>query len=413
MKSVCNPSECMMCGACLNICKNGCLMQIHSKGKWYVGINKEKCVDCGLCKSVCVNNHSVEYHQPEKLLVSWAKDIETRKTSASGGVASVLYKHAINNGYYVVGVSFGEDFFARYSVTNDSSLLSEFRNSKYTYSDLKDCFLKIAELLRSDEKILFIGLPCQVAAICRYLTATKIDAQKLITVDIVCHGTPEPSFLQDHIRYIEKTKSRQANQCYFRDPAYGTNNYIFSLRESGSKRPFYKKAVETDDTYQIGYHNAFIYRECCFSCKYTQHDRVGDLSIFDSTGLGKVELFTKTKDNTSFVLVNTVIGKNFISSVNNTNVLYSEERPLDEAFKFNGQLNKPVKGKDSIERQAFFEGIQNGLSFDEAANIAFSGYVKKNKIKSALRLREIKAIVKRFVPSTIKDCIDIKRNKGR
>ena len=61
-------------------------------------------------------------------------------------------------------------------------------------SNPKGIYKKIKQLLQSGKKILFIGLPCQVAAVKRFVG--KRYEEKLYTIDLICHGSPSPMLLE-------------------------------------------------------------------------------------------------------------------------------------------------------------------------------------------------------------------------
>ena len=70
--------------------------------------------------------------------------------------------------------------------------MSKFLGSKYVKSNPGGIYKKVLERLKDGEKILFVGLPCQVAAAKHY---TK-NHQNLYTIDLICHGTPSPKILE-------------------------------------------------------------------------------------------------------------------------------------------------------------------------------------------------------------------------
>ena len=46
--------------------------------------------------------------------------------------------------------------------------------------------------MKANQKVLFIGLPCQVAAVNQFIK----DKTNLVTADLICHGTPSPYLLK-------------------------------------------------------------------------------------------------------------------------------------------------------------------------------------------------------------------------
>lgn len=47
---------------------------------------------------------------PSEAYAAWSSDQDERRTSASGGIATEIYKYALNNGWSIVGAAFCEDF---------------------------------------------------------------------------------------------------------------------------------------------------------------------------------------------------------------------------------------------------------------------------------------------------------------
>lgn len=81
-------------------------------------------------------------------------------------------------------------------------------------------FLDIKNQLKDGYEVIFIGLPCQVAALRTYL---KIDFRNLILVDIICHGTPPQVYLDEHIHYFENKKAEKL----MKSDLDRTMNFIF------------------------------------------------------------------------------------------------------------------------------------------------------------------------------------------
>lgn len=57
--------------------------------------------------------------------------------------------------------------------------------------------------------MLFIGLPCQVAALNNYIK----DKKNLYTVDLICHGSPSPIILEKYLaeNYVDIRKIKDLN----------------------------------------------------------------------------------------------------------------------------------------------------------------------------------------------------------
>ncbi len=75
-----------------------------------------------------------------------------------------------------------------------------FCGSKYVQSDLRNSFKEVEDELRQKKAVLFSGTPCQVGALKSFLDLHNVPQNLLFTVDIACHGAPQPHFWTDGIR---------------------------------------------------------------------------------------------------------------------------------------------------------------------------------------------------------------------
>ena len=85
----------------------------------------------------------------------------------------------------------------------------KFAGSKYVKSNPKNIYSKIHERLKQGDRVLFIGLPCQVAALNNYIK----DKKNLYTVDLICHGSPSPIILEKYLaeNYVDIRKIKDLN----------------------------------------------------------------------------------------------------------------------------------------------------------------------------------------------------------
>ena len=422
-QSVCELNKCSACGSCENICPQKCItMHKNFDGSLYMEYDTERCVHCGLCEKVCPQLSGVELNYPKDAYAAWAKDKKTHAEGASGGVASVLYHYALDNNMKIVGCYMDKQFEAHFRIGESERDIVEFKNSKYTYSYMDSIYREVVSRLRSGENVLFIGLPCQVAALKKYVSLSKHKGQ-LVTADVVCHGTPPPDYLQKHIEFIENKIGKKAKTVFFRDPAYKTNKFAFTIYSesifertnllSKNPSPTYIKYVGEGDNYQIGYHKSLIYRENCYSCQFAQRSRAGDLTLSDYRGFGKYEPWTYSKHQVSCILVNTEIGRTFIDNVKESGQLIAYQRPLLEPLESDAQLNHPsVKPR---EREAFLNAyVDNGGDYEGAANQAFGKIKRKSMVLYYSHYREIRIFITGLLPWRLKKKVKklVKRGKS-
>lgn len=168
-------------------------------------IKGDGCIECGLCEEVCPTNAAPKLNYPLKAFAAWSMNQETRQKSASGGIATTLYTYSLENDISFVGAYLDDKFECRLKIGDSTEDIIEFQSSKYTHSYADDIYKQVGEQLKNGIQVLFVGLPCQVAALNNYLNLIRVDQKNLIKIDIICHGTPNPNYLIEHINKISKT----------------------------------------------------------------------------------------------------------------------------------------------------------------------------------------------------------------
>ena len=376
---ICNHNKCTGCAACKDVCPKQCItMQPDDLDALHPVVDESICINCGLCEKTCPNNRELSYKLPHKVLAAWSNDNEVRRTSASGGIACELYHYWIKNGGVATGVVFDRDEGCHFILLENESDIKAVQNSKYTFSDTAGIYKVVKQKLQAGISVLFIGVPCQVAGLYGLL---KKEYDNLTTVDIICHGMPPATYLEQHIKSIEDKKKEYTHQLFFRDPKYYTYTYTFTLKNCNGKE-FYNKKVLTRDNYQLGYHRALIYRENCYSCNYAREERISDLTIGDFSGLGRFAPFEYDKHNVSCILENTDKGSALLKKLNGALSMF--ERPACEAFEVEKQLKSPsVKHS----RRSIFEKVyRKTRNYELASNIALKEE-KKKAVKTAIILK--------------------------
>lgn len=386
---------CTGCGACENICPKSCVIRIKEDARFQMQ-KGDGCIDCGLCSKVCPILSAPELAYPQKAYAAWATDIAIRRTSASGGVAATLYRYALKKEFEFVGAYLNESFECHLVIGSTEEDIRKFQNSKYTFSFPDSIYKEVAHSVKQGKSVLFVGLPCQVAAVKKYFQTLHLPFEKLILVDIICHGTPNPDYLKSHIAAVAGVE--KVDKCYFRDANFDTSKFAYTLYKHTSNTPVYKKYVDEDDLYQIGYHGALIYRDSCYVCQYAQTNRCGDLTIGDFH-VWDVESCDIDIENVSTILVNSEKGMKLLEAVRDDNSLAAIERPLEEPIRGEKQLRHPsIAGP---EREQFLEEYRKSHDYELAAGVAFRGIVRRRKLKIDKVKMLIKKTIKIFVPKRL------------
>ena len=227
--------------------------------------------------------------------------------STSGGIASALTEHMIDQGGYVAGVVYSKDFYnAEYLLTQDKSDIDRLKGSKYIDSNKKGIFIQVKKLLDSGSKVLFIGLPCTIGALYSYI-GTRPD--NLITCELICHGPTTIQVHQEYISYLEKKhKAKITNFSVRHKKEAWQPPYLRATFDNGKffEKPFYST--------EYGYAFSILGRESCYQCKYKGNNRKGDIMLGDFWGATENDEFWN-KYGVSSVFAETEKGDAFIKSV--------------------------------------------------------------------------------------------------
>lgn len=306
----------------------------------------------------------------KNVYAAWSLEKDERKTSASGGVASVFYRKVIENEGIAIGTRFNEQLELIFDVATTMEQASTFKGSKYVQAKLGNIYGKTKTFLEQNKNVIFIGTPCQISGLKSYL---QRDYKNLITVDLVCFGTQDQKLLKEHVEKIEEDIKEKVYDIKFR----GVYDNKFTLYDKDNNLIYLED--EWEDLYYKGYVKGVFQRENCYKCKYCNTNRVADITIGDFCGLGKkIPFKSSIKDGVSLILINTKRGEEFLESCKEK--LFLEKRSIEEAIKGNIPLNRaPIKGKPYYK----FKKAYPKYGFEKAAKKALEEKVNV-KIKKII-----------------------------
>lgn len=338
---ICDKDKCTGCFACYNICpKNAIKMVEDEYGYIYPVIDDKLCVNCKLCQKNCPSLNKVNLEYPIKCYASRVINEDILKKSTSGGIATLLSKKMIENGGIVYGAAYVGNCEVNHIRVDNIDELHKLQGSKYVHSYIKDTFRLVKKDLIDKNNVLFIGTPCQIAGLKKYLIN---EYENLYTVDIICHGVPSQEFLKNEVRRINNN-SIDIDRVNFRDKVY--DDFTFSL-EKNNKVDYSEKW--TQNPYFYTFMEAITYRENCYNCLYARPERVSDITIGDFWGLGKNSKFYNSKEKgVSILLPVTQKGVYLIQIIKDEIEL--EERTIEEAINGNGQLREHSKKGKSVDK---------------------------------------------------------------
>ena len=377
--------DCCGCGACCNICpKKAITMSEDKYGFIYPEIDRSKCIGCGLCMKACGFQNSQVTNEPMKAFAASAKSDKIIKKSASGGAFAAIASNILDEGGAVFGAAFDGDHNVYHTGVDRKEKLSLLQGSKYVQSNTANTYKQVRDLMNNGKKVLYSGTPCQIAGLYGFLGR---DYDRLITVDLICHGVPNQKMFRDYIKSLGIVKKFS-----FRDKSIGWGiNGSAIIEKNGSDKKI--KLWQSASAYLYYFSQGEIYRESCYSCKYACSHRPADITLGDYWGIEKQhpeylgkEGFDESK-GISVVIANTEKGLKTLNECSNTMHMLDSE--FSKAAAGNTQLRKP--SSHSQKRSELLE-----LYADKGWNAVEERY-KKN-----IGVRKYSSQVKSLIPKGVK-----------
>ena len=185
--------SCTGCGLCKFVCKrNAIVIGVNELGETVSTVDENLCVHCGMCKKVCPEITPVKTNKPKECYAAWNNNDKDYKTTTSGGMATLFARKIIEDGGIVYGACMQNDGVVQHIRIEDNEELEKIKGSKYTFSSIVDCYSLIKKDIENEKKVLFIGTPCQVAAMKKMFSTSDL----FYAIDLICHGTPPASYFQ-------------------------------------------------------------------------------------------------------------------------------------------------------------------------------------------------------------------------
>ena len=217
---------------------------------------------------------------------------------------------------------------------------------------MNQCYKNVKEFLDDGKEVLFVGTPCQTAAIRNYLGKSY---DKLTLVDLVCHGVSSQELFNECVRYEEKRRDIRLRKYEFRTkiengatPHYYTKGFVKNGKYKERVGIYYKSP------FYLGFQKYITLRPSCYECHFSNPDRVSDITIAD---FHEIEKYIKNVDRmkgVSMVIVNTLKGKVLFDNVKNN--FETVQFDLQTAIKNNACLEKATPMP--AEREKFFNDLR-------------------------------------------------------
>ena len=303
--------------------------------------------------------------------------------STSGGIATALSEFMLQQGGYVVGVAYSDDFYkAEYVVIDSISDVHRLKGSKYIDCDKKNIYSDVKKLLDAGQKVLFFGLPCVVGALYNFIGERH---ENLLTCELICHG---PTIAKVHTEYIAHLEKKYKGKIVDFSVRYKngtwTPGYLYAKFDNGHvfMKPFY----ETE--YGIAF--SILGKKSCYHCSFKGNNRKADIMIGDFWGAAEADDFWN-KHGVSSIFAETEKGNSFLKSTPGITLF---ETTFEKAVQKNQMV---IKSKIQNNRRARFEELfsQRGLIY--AAKHCYGWKERLKKRIKKLIPRRIRQMMKGFI----------------
>lgn len=297
-------------------------------------------------------------------------DHEIRRQSSSGGIFSLLASQSFDAVY---GAAMTQDCYgAEFVRIGKGEDLSCLRGSKYLQARIGDAYHQVKKDLAEDRHVLFSGTACQINGLKNYLDG---DDEKLVCVDVICHGVPSPEVWRRYLLHQEK-KQGKIHHVNFRCKEISWKH--FGIKENDRYIPI------DQDVFMRMFLNNYDLRPACYSCKVKQ-DKKSDITIGDFWGIENICPEMDDDVGTSVIITRTKKGEKLFEAIRES--LVWKEVSYDDAVKDNPaeylSVDKPP------ERAEFFMDLDR-LSFEEMIG-------KYTPVDSVSSLRKILRSGKRYL----------------
>ena len=373
--------SCTSCQMCSAVCpKNAIVIELDSHGFYRPNIKNDICIDCGLCTQVCYKyDTTINLTSPDELSVislyaASAKDDDIVYQTTSGGIADILAKELIEEGYNVLGVVYDyEKDRAVSRIVTSKQDTDGFRGSKYIQSFTAVAFKELV-LNCENQKFAVFGLPCHIYAINKYLSKHNLR-DNCILIDLYCHGCPSMLVWdKTKAKIKKKLNAERFDYVNFRSKSKGWGQFVLEAR-SGKKK--YKSTPLHNEFYDMFFSNQVL-NESCTDCQLRSTLAYTDIRLGDFWG----EAFRRTSRGMSGVSVVTKRGHEIIvkiaDSISTQKLSHDVFIPYQSwGHKYN--INSPL-------RNTLLNMLQGEKSIGDISNVLNRKLSIRQRVKRLLKL---------------------------
>lgn len=355
--------NCSVCTACVSKCPKSAI-SISKKIYNEIKVNNQ-CIDCNICKDNCPGNKEKKKNSPIFKVARIKSPVNINK-STSGGLFGEIARYVLKHSGVVYGAAFSDNFHSVKHIRSTNSVdLNKILKSKYVRSNINNSYLLAEKDLKKGKIVLFSGTPCQIAGLKCFL---KKDYSNLITIDIICHGTPSEKIWSKYLTSLETKFQSKAKYVDFR--YYNENDPTKCFLVEFKNGKVYNEALY-DTTYGKAFLTGLINYPSCGNCQFKAFNNYSDITLGDAWGYENPEY----KHKNSLVMLNTSNGKAIYNKIKakliefddfDTEKLLNSNYPILYPTNSHYNRNKIEKLSNNINNQlSYWQQEKNGLKKDK------------------------------------------------
>ena len=351
---------CTGCGACAAVCPKDCItMTGDAEGFLYPKIDQARCVDCKQCEKICPVFRQPKVAETVQFVAARNTDSHVRQESSSGGVFTAVAQEVLREGGAVCAAVYNEDFGVEHRIAFTVEELAPMRGAKYVQSHAGHLFRNLKALLTDGKPVMFVGTPCQCAALRSYLGR---EYENLLLVDLICHGVPAPGVWSAYLDRRRKLDADGQNltSVNLRDKTTGWSRYAYSVRIGYSDGTSYLMPQQRD-RYMNGFVGNLFLRPSCGRCSFKGIGRCSDLTLGDCWGIWDSHPEFDDNKGTSLLMIQSPKGQRLWNSV--CHGFDTLELTEEAVTKYNPSAM--YASEPRANRAEFFARLEGGEPLDE------------------------------------------------
>lgn len=353
-------AACCGCAACAAVCPTRCIAMKEDKGGFARPVvDAGGCTGCGACSKACPALS--ERRGDGVLSTSWAvsRDDRLLERSSSGGVFGQMARRVISRGGTVYGARWERACRSvSHARADDPSSLEPLLMSKYLQSTVRPkTYALVGRDLAEGRTVLYCGTACQVAGLTGYLESRGVARDRLLAVDVICHGAPSPLLWERWRAHVGRSRLSRVRAVDFRRKYPSWEGYSVAYGLSGGREVLVPHA---EDWYLLAFLRNICLRPSCAACP--AKGRCGsDVTLGDFWGIGGAHPEVDRSRGVSAMIARTERGMRAIEEIADALV----SGPSEYAFVLEGNPSLERSPAPHPDREAFMSALSSGAGAAE------------------------------------------------